>query len=167
MFFNFHCKNNALTSLRDTRYENEISDPKVSVGEPIDLVDLKFLRNQIVKEYKRSEGFPRSEWVTLEKQFLVSLILETFADDDRREIMYSTLYSPKTITEILDICKIPKTSGYRIINSMIQNYLLVPTSSTKNGQRALKKYSSTIENVQIETMKDKIFVRVKFVKSMK
>ncbi|HLC09991.1 MAG TPA: hypothetical protein VJJ01_02625 [Nitrosopumilaceae archaeon] len=156
-----------MTSLRDAKYENEVSDPKVSAGEPIDLVDLQFLRNQIVKEYKRSEGFAKSEWLTLEKQSLVNLILETFADDDKREIMYSTLYSPKTITEILDICKIPKTSGYRIINSMIENYLLVPTSSTKNGQRTLKKYSSTIENVQIETIKDKIFVRVKFAKRIK
>ena len=157
-----------MTSLKDAKYENESSDPKVSVGDPIDsLVDLKFLRNQIVKEYKRSEGFTKSEWVTLEDQSLVKLILGTFADDDKREIMYSTLYHPKTITEILDICKIPKTSGYRIINSMIENYLIVPTSSSKNGHRSFKKYSSTIDNVQIETVKDKIIVRVRFAKSMK
>ena len=157
-----------MTSLRATKYENEVSDQKVSVGDPIDsLVNLQFLRSQIVKEYKRSEGFAKSEWVTLENQSLVKLILGTFADDDKREIMYSTLYNPRTVTEILAICRIPKTSGYRIINSMIENYLLVPTNSSKNGHRLLKKYSSTIDNVQIETVKDKIIVRVKFAKSMK
>ncbi|HXV38130.1 MAG TPA: hypothetical protein VD699_00955 [Nitrosopumilaceae archaeon] len=157
-----------MTSIRSSKYENEISDSNVSVGKPIgSLADLQFLRDQIVKEYKKSGEFIKSEWVTLEEQSLVKLVLETFADDDKREIMYSTLYSPKTITEMLAICKIPKTSGYRIINSMIQNYLLVPTSSSRNGHRMLKKYSSTIENVQIETVRDKIIVRVKFAKSMK
>lgn len=157
-----------MTSIRASRYENEISDSNVSAGEPLNpLIDLHFLRDQIVREYKKNGGFINSEWITLEDPSLVKLVLETFADDDKRGIMYSTLYSPKSITEILTICKIPKTSGYRIINSMIRSYLIVPTISTRNGNRALRKYSSTIENVQIETMKEKVIVRIKFAKSMK
>jgi hypothetical protein len=157
-----------MTSIRASKYENEVSDSNVSLGEPIDSsMDLQFLRNQIVKEYRKSEEFVNREWVIIEKQSLVKLILETFADNDKREIMYSTLYNPKTITEIIAICKIPKTSAYRIINSMIENYLLVPNSSSKNGNRTLKKYASTIENVQIETVKNKVIVKVKFVKSLK
>jgi len=157
-----------MTSIRAREYENELSDPNVSLVEPIDSsMDLQFLRNQIVKEYRKSEEFVNREWVIIEKQSLVKLILETFADNDKREIMYSTLYNPKTITEIIAICKIPKTSAYRIINSMIENYLLVPNSSSKNGNRTLKKYASTIENVQIETVKNKVIVKVKFVKSLK
>jgi len=168
VFFNFDSKNNSMTSIRASRYENEISDSNVRAGEPINpLIDLHFLRDQIVREYKKSGEFFNSGWVIIEEPSLVKLVLETFADDDKREIMYSTLYSPKTITEMLSICKIPKTSGYRIINFMIQNYLLVPIISSKNGSRTFRKYSSTIENVQIETMKDRIIVRVKFAKSMK
>ena len=78
--------------------------------------------------------------------------------------MYATLYSPKTITEILDICKIPKTSGYRKIKSMINNHVLVPSGTAMKRNRRLKKYTSTIEDAQIETEKDKIVVRIKFAK---
>ena len=156
-----------MTSVKEGKYRNEISDSNVSVAGSTNSKNLELLRDQIVKEYKKSRGFVNHEWVVLEEESLVELILETFADDNKRDIMYCTLYNPKTITEILDICKIPKTSGYRIIKSMIENHLLVPRGRSRNGLRVLREYASTIDNVQIETVKNKIIVRVKFVKSMK
>ncbi|MGI0009282.1 MAG: hypothetical protein ACRD92_06655 [Nitrosopumilaceae archaeon] len=156
-----------MTTIKESKYNSAVSDSNISVVGTNDSAGLEFLRNQIVKEYKKSVGYGNREWVTLEDEPLVKLILETFADDYKREIMYSTLYNPKTITEILDICKIPKTSGYRIINSMIENHLLVPKGRSRNGHRVLREYASTIENVQVETVRNKIIVRIKFVKSMK
>lgn len=166
-FFNFHCTNYFMTTIKESKYDSEVSDSKISAVGTNDSAGLEFLRNQIVKAYRKSTGFVNREWVTLEDESLVKLILETFADDDKREIMYSTLYNPKTITEILDICKIPKTSGYRIINSLIENYLLAPKGRSRNGHRVLREYASTVEDVQVETVKNKIIVRIKFVKSLK
>lgn len=157
-----------MTPSKENKYEGKVVDADVSVGERTDpLIDLQFLRNLIVKEYKKSSGLVDNEWVTLEKENLAKLILEVFTDDEMRNILYTTLYNPKTITEILDICKIPKTSGYRKIKSMINNHILVTSSTVMKRNRRLKKYASTIEDAQIETEKDRIIVRIKFAKSKK
>ena len=157
-----------MTPSKENKYEGKVVDADVSVGERTDpLIDLQFLRNLIVKEYKKSSGLVDNEWVTLEKENLAKLILEVFTDDEMRNILYTTLYNPKTITEILDICKIPKTSGYRKIKSMINNHILVTSGTAMKRNRRLKKYASTIEDAQIETEKDRIIVRIKFAKSKK
>lgn len=162
-FFNFHCKINAMTPDKNNKIEGKVLDTNVSVPEQTEPpVDLQFLRNIIIKEYKKSKGLAETEWVTLVNENLSKVVLQVFTDDEMREILYATLYSPKTITEILEICQIPKTSGYRKIKTMMNNHILVPSGSTMKRNRRLKKYTATIEDAQIETEKDKIVVRIKF-----
>lgn len=157
-----------MTPVKDSKYEGKVLGTNTSAPEQTDpSIDLQYLRDIIVKEHKKSTELIDNDWVTLEKEQLIKLVLEAFTDDEMREILYSTLYSPKTITEILDICKIPKTSGYRKINSMINNHILVPSGTAMKRNRRLKKYTSTIEDAQIETEKDKILVRIKFAKKKK
>ena len=157
-----------MTPNRENKYEGKVVDADTSFGEQTDsLIDLQFLRNLIVKEYKKSIGLVDNEWVTLEKENLAKLVLQAFTDDEMRDILYTTLYNPKTITEILDVCKIPKTSGYRKIRSMINNHIIIPSGTVMKRNRRLKRYTSTIEDAQIETEKDKIVVRIKFAKSKK
>ena len=168
VFFNFQGKNHSMTLIKDGRYEKEVSDPKLSVDKSISYpVDLQTLRDRIVKEYRKNVRYPDHGWVVLEDESLAKLVLETFADEDKRNIMNCTLDNPRTITEILDICKIPKTTGYRTINSMIQNRLLVPKDRTRRGRRIFREYVSTIESVQIETARRYIIVRIRFIKSSK
>ena len=168
VFFNFHSKNYSMTLIKDNKYEKEISDPKLSVDKSIGYpIDLQTLRDKIVKEFRKSVRYVDHGWVVLEDESLAKLVLETFADEDKRNIMNCTLDNPRTITEILDICRIPKTTGYRTINSMIENHLLVPKDRSKRGRRVFREYVSTIENVQIETARRYIIVRIRFIKSTK
>ncbi len=157
-----------MTPVKENKYEGKVLDTNVGVPEQTDpLINLQYLRDLIVKEHKKSNELADNDWITLEKEHLIKIILEAFTDDEMREILYATLYSAKTITEILDICKIPKTSGYRKINSMINSHILVPSGTAMKRNRRLKKYASTIEDAQIETEKDKIVVRIKFAKKKK
>ena len=157
-----------MTLIKDSNYEKAGSDSSLKVDKPVDYrIDLQTLRDKIVREYRKNVRFVDHGWTVLENENLAKLVLATFADSDKRNIMNCTLDNPRTITEILDICRIPKTTGYRIINSMIENHLLIPKDRSKRGRRIFREYVSTIESVQIETARRYIVVRIRFLKNNK
>ena len=149
----------------DNKFGKEISNSQADIKKSMeDSLDLKALREKIVAACKKSDQDNPNNWITLEDQSLAKLVHETFADNEKRNIMYCTMDVPKTITEILEICKIPKTSGYRVVNSMIEDKLLNLVDKTKIGDRTYLKYRSEIQKVQVETTRNQSTVRIKFVK---
>ncbi|MGI0068818.1 MAG: transcriptional regulator, partial [Nitrosopumilaceae archaeon] len=71
------------------------------------------------------------------------------------------LDEPKIISEILEVTQIPQTSGYRKINSLIDNGLLIVQGhvTTYDG-KMVNKYKSTFDNVTINIEKNKVIVKV-------
>jgi len=100
------------------------------------------------------------EWMTVEDQFLTRVILEAFGDD-RKEILTALLEQPRIISDVLSICKIPQTSGYRKINWLIDNGLLTIHGfiTTPDGKR-VNKYIPVFENIKINIVKNKVTVKV-------
>ena len=100
------------------------------------------------------------EWMTVEDQFLTRVILEAFGDD-RKEILTVLLEQPRIISDVLSICKIPQTSGYRKINWLIDNGLLTIHGfiTTPDGKR-VNKYIPVFENIKINIVKNKVTVKV-------
>jgi len=100
------------------------------------------------------------EWMTVEDQFLTRVILEAFGDD-RKEILTALLEQPRIISDVLNICKIPQTSGYRKINWLIDNGLLTIHGfiTTPDGKR-VNKYIPVFENIKINIVKNKVTVKV-------
>ena len=101
------------------------------------------------------------EWMTLEDQFLTTTILEAFGDEDKKQILTSLLEEPRIISEVLSICKIPQTSGYRKINWLIDSGLLAAHGfiTTPDGKR-VNKYIPVFENIKINIVKNKVTVKV-------
>lgn len=101
-------------------------------------------------------------WTIIEDQSLVKIILESFGDEDKKKILTTVLDESHIISEILDICSIPQTSGYRKINSLIRNGLLATKGfiTTTDGNR-VNKYISVFENTRINIIKNKVIVKVK------
>ncbi|MCV0401448.1 MAG: transcriptional regulator [Nitrosopumilus sp.] len=89
-------------------------------------------------------------------------ILKAFSDDEMSKILNASIGEPWTITEILEKLDIPKTSGYRKINSLIEQGLLVKCGSdfTEN-RRTVDKYKSLFDNVNID-FNNKVTVNVQF-----
>jgi hypothetical protein len=106
------------------------------------------------------------EWTTIEEHSLVKLILESFIDEDKREILNSVTDRSLTISEILKICKIPPTSGYRKINSLIESGLLEIEGLVTVEKNRKRTYRSLFKIVTVEINKDKITIKVKFTKKM-
>ena len=101
------------------------------------------------------------EWMTVEDQFLTTIILEAFGDDDKKQMLTALLEQPLIISEVLSICNIPQTSGYRKINWLIDNGLLTIHGfiTTSDGKR-VNKYIPVFENIKINIVKNKVTVKV-------
>jgi len=126
-------------------------------GAGTDGLEKKFLET-ICKSKNKAKG---SNWLALEDVTINQTILESYGDDDKTQILNCVSDEPKIISEILAECKIPQTSGYRKINSLIKNGLLVVDGSvTSHDGRRVSKYRSLFDNVRINIVKNKITVDI-------
>jgi len=128
-------------------------------GEGAEGLEQQFLENVIT--LKQESKTQNMNWVIIEDSNLAKLILEAFGDEDKKNIMNAVLDESMIISEILEIAKIPQTSGYRKVNSLIDDGLLiVHDHTTTHDGKIVNKYKSTFENVTINIEKNKIVVKV-------
>jgi len=99
---------------------------------------------------------------TISDPLLSQSILKAFSDDEMSKILNASIGEPWTISEILEKLDIPKTSGYRKINSLIDDGLLIKTGSDlTSNRREVGKYKSLFDNVNID-FNNKVTVNVQF-----
>ena len=127
--------------------------------------NLRNIRNQFISTNKNYDNNVDYEWVKIEDQLVAQLILKAFADDDKKKILDSTQDKSKTPLEILAICKIPSTSGYRKIKSLIRDGLLIPNGTfIARSKKEVRRYVSALDNIKIDICRGKLVVKVKFTK---
>ena len=133
-------------------------------GADADGLEQKFLKN-IVSIEKSKQSY--SNWVQIKDQELSKILLESFADSDKRLIIGSVMDESLIISDITKKCQIPQTSGYRKINFLINNGLLVSSGFefTQDGKK-VKKYETIIDNVIMEIVKNSVSVKIKLKKSL-
>lgn len=106
-----------------------------------------------------------NEWITIEDFHIHRIILEAIGDNDKKNILNAVLDTPRVISEILEMCNIPQTSGYRKINNLIQNGLLIINGHEVNDDgRIINKYQSVFDNIQIHVEKNKVTIQVQLTK---
>jgi len=122
----------------------------------------QFLQAVISLQGEKTQGL---EWVSIENRYLATGILSAVGDEDKKNILNAVLGEGRVISDILDTCKIPQTSGYRKVNSLIENGLLITdgTITTHDG-KLVNKYRCLFNNITINFEKDKVVVRVQVVK---
>lgn len=101
------------------------------------------------------------DWIPIVDQTLAKLILRTLGDDDKEKILRFLAEKPNIVSNVLDICKIPKTSAYRKINSLIDDGFLLPIGfGTGIDGKKVTQYVSAFENLKIKIVKNKIIIKV-------
>jgi hypothetical protein len=101
--------------------------------------------------------------VTIKDKSIISLILHSYADEDKKKILNTTANKPRIILDIISACKLPQTSSYRKINSLIKNGLLIPNGKIpRKYGKIVTKYISLFENLEINIVKNDISVKAKF-----
>jgi hypothetical protein len=124
-----------------------------------DLVSLRNLIHELPISKKWQD--PNNDgWITIDNPSHVQLILENYADSDKRKILDVTSETPLQITKILNVCNMPQTSAYRKITSLIQNGLIIREGFTFSHGRRLVRYKPVFEKVQINMMKNRITLKV-------
>ncbi len=127
-------------------------------GAGADGLEQKFLQNVIgIEKSKRFD----SNWVEIKDPELSKIFLESFADKDKKAILGAVMDKPLIIAKILESSKIPQTSGYRKINFLIDNGLLVSNGFelTHDGKK-VKEYETIFENIKLDIVKNNITVKV-------
>ncbi|MBI3639600.1 MAG: hypothetical protein HY223_04705 [Thaumarchaeota archaeon] len=101
--------------------------------------------------------------ITIRDKSIISLILHSYADDNKKKILNIAVNKPRIILDIIDACKLPQTSSYRKINSLIKNGMLIPYGEVprKYGKIVIK-YVSLFENLEINIVKNDISINAKF-----
>ncbi len=127
-------------------------------GAGADGLEQKFLKN-IVDIEKSKLSSP--DWLQIKDAELSKIFLESFADQDKKAIITAVMDESLIISKILEKCQIPQTSGYRKINFLIDNGLLVSNGFelTHDGKK-VKEYETIFENIKVDIVKNNITVKV-------
>jgi len=133
-------------------------------GAGADGLEQKFLQKIVdVEKSKQSD----SNWIHMKDPELSKIFLESFADQDKKAILGSVMDDSLIIAKILETCNIPQTSGYRKINFLINNGLLVSNGfELSNDGKKIKKYETIFDNVKVDIVKNDITVKVQLKKSL-
>lgn len=123
-------------------------------GAGADGLEQRFLKN--VCEIKVTNG---ESWIVIENPLLTKVILESFGDDDKKKILSTLNGESMIISQIIERCDIPQTSGYRKVNALIDDGLLLAAGhvTTPDGKKVTK-YRSIFDNLKIDIVKNKISV---------
>jgi len=89
---------------------------------------------------------------------LSDLILELFSEPETRKIISSLLENEYTIPQILKESKVPKTSGYRKIENLIINGVVIESGKVLSESKKISKLQCIFQEIKLEIKKEKIKV---------
>jgi sRNA-binding regulator protein Hfq len=117
----------------------------------------KFVKECIDKiiKIKKSDGKYLVEIINSD---LTDLILESFGDLETRKIIFTILENEYTIPEILEESQVPKTSGYRKIENMIINGLIIESGIVLSESKKISKLQCIFQEIKLNIKKEKISV---------
>ena len=118
--------------------------------------------NKIIKIKKREHNYN----VTIVDTELSDLILELFSDSESRKIILSLLENEYTIPQVLKESKVPKTSGYRKIENLIINGLIIESGKVLSESKKISKLQCVFQEIKLDIKKEKITVNGVVTKKM-
>lgn len=122
-------------------------------------LEKKFLDNICSIKSKKDKVEKR---FTITEPTISKSILQAFSDDEMSRILNASIGEPWTASEILEKLEIPKTSGYRKINLLVEQGLLIKAGyHLTENRRKVDKYKSLFDNVNID-FNNKVTVNVQF-----
>jgi len=110
--------------------------------------------NKIIKVKKRDNKYN----VTIINTFVSDLILGLFSESETRKIISVLLENEYTIPEILKESKVPKTSGYRKVENLIINGLVIESGKVLSESKKISKLQCVFQEIKLDIKKEKITV---------
>ena len=110
--------------------------------------------NKIIKIKKRDDKYN----VTIINSAITDLILDLFSESETRKIISSLLENEYTIPQILKESKVPKTSGYRKIENLILNGIIIESGKVLSESKKISKLQCVFQEIKLDIKKEKITV---------
>jgi len=110
--------------------------------------------NKIIKIKKRDDKYN----VTIINSAITDLILDLFSESETRKIISSLLENEYTIPQILKKSKVPKTSGYRKIENLIFNGIIIESGKVLSKSKKISKLQCVFQEIKLDIKKEKIAV---------
>ena len=104
--------------------------------------------------------------ITIVDKDLSNLICESLGDSETRKIILSLLENEYIIPQILKESKVPKTSGYRKIENLLINGLLIETGKVLSESKKISKIQCIFQKMMINIEKEKIIINGEVSKKM-
>jgi len=129
-------------------------------GKGADGLERNFFKNMFQINSKKSKDM----WHTITDSNVNEIILQAFGDSDKKKILETVSNTPKIIALILKECNLPQTSGYRKINQLIDDGLLVNSGYVMKDNKKTNKYVCIFNNLKINIEKNNLIVDVQLTK---
>ncbi|MEE8383887.1 MAG: transcriptional regulator [Nitrosopumilus sp.] len=110
--------------------------------------------NKILKVKKRDDKYI----ITIINLDMIDLILDLFSESETRKIISSLLENEYTIPQILKESKVPKTSGYRKIENLILNGIIIESGKVLSESKKISKLQCVFQEIKLDIKKEKITV---------
>jgi len=112
--------------------------------------------NEIIKIKKTGENYS----IKIIDQKIKNLMLESCGDTETRSILSCLFDNELTIPQILKESKVPKTSGYRKIENLIINGLILESGKILSESKRISKYRCVFDEIKVGMKKNDIMIQV-------
>lgn len=126
----------------------------------ISSIDKKKFENECINEIIKIKKTDKNYSIKIIDQKLMDLILELCGDIETRNILIYLFDNDLTIPQILKESKVPKTSGYRKIENLIINGLILESGKILSESKKISKYRCVFDEIKIGMEKNNITVQV-------
>ena len=121
--------------------------------------DRKKFENECINEIIKIKKSDESYSVKIIDKNLIELILELCGDSETRKILTCLFDNDLTIPQILNESKVPKTSGYRKIENLIINGLILESGKILSESKRISNYKCVFDEIKIGMKKNDVIVQ--------
>ncbi len=134
--------------------------PKFSeILKNISNIDRKKFENECINKIIKIKKTDNDYSVKIIDQKLIDLMLELCGDSETRKIITCLFDNDLTIHQILKESKVPKTSGYRKIENLIINGLILESGKILSESKRISKYKCVFDEIKIGMKKNDIIIQ--------
>lgn len=121
-------------------------------------IDVKKFEEECIEKILKIKKSDEKYLITILDLDLKNLILETFGEIEARKMISCLLENEYTIPQILKESKVPKTSGYRKLENLILNGLIIETGKILSESKKISKLQCIFQEIKMDVKKGKISV---------
>jgi len=122
-------------------------------------IDRKKFENECINKIIKIKKTDNDYSIKIIDQKLIDLMLELCGDSETRKIITCLFDNDLTIPQILKESKVPKTSGYRKIENLIINGLILESGKVLSESKRISKYKCVFDEIKIGMKKNDIMIQ--------